>query len=104
MNELQELQDWYSLHCDGEWEHGYGIQIETLDNPGWLLKIDLVGTTLETKPFRTVERLGELDWMNCQRSETQFIAAGGPKLLPELISVFLDWAHTFDQGPNHTLS
>jgi hypothetical protein len=28
------LEAWYASRCDGEWEHGYGISIETLDNPG----------------------------------------------------------------------
>ncbi|MBK8037964.1 MAG: immunity 53 family protein [Verrucomicrobiaceae bacterium] len=104
MNELQDLQDWYGHQCNGDWEHSYGVCIETLDNPGWLLKIDVVGTPLETKPFEKVERPGELDWINCQRSETQFVAAGGSKMLPALISVFLDWARTFDQEPNNSLS
>jgi len=34
-NELKWLQQWYSEHCDGAWEHGFGITIETIDNPGW---------------------------------------------------------------------
>ncbi len=40
--------------CDGEWEHDYGIKIETLDNPGWLVSIDLLGTDLEDKSFPTI--------------------------------------------------
>ena len=34
-DELSWLQQWYSAHCDGEWEHGFGVTIATLDNPGW---------------------------------------------------------------------
>lgn len=26
------LQMWYVAQCDDEWEHAYGIKIETLDN------------------------------------------------------------------------
>lgn len=40
------LQDWYIQNCDGDWEHCYGIKIETLDNPGWCIDIDLIGTNL----------------------------------------------------------
>jgi immunity protein 53 of polymorphic toxin system len=31
------IQAWYQSHCNGTWEHYLGIEIETTDNPGWLL-------------------------------------------------------------------
>jgi len=37
---LTELQAWYVVQCDGDWEHTYGVKIETLDNPGWMLRVD----------------------------------------------------------------
>ncbi|MGP3934424.1 Imm53 family immunity protein [Nonomuraea sp. KM88] len=40
------LQSWYASCSNDGWEHGYGITIDTLDNPGWRLKIDLVDTPL----------------------------------------------------------
>ena len=43
---LEWLQDWYLKQCDGGWEHEYGIKIETLDNPGWKVIIDLAYTEL----------------------------------------------------------
>src|SRR5664280_3839686 len=52
MNELQQLQGWYESQCDGDWEHTYGLRIETLDNPGWSLTVDLEDTDLEAKEFR----------------------------------------------------
>jgi len=33
-NLLQFLQEWYLEQCNGDWEHEFGIKIETLDNPG----------------------------------------------------------------------
>jgi hypothetical protein len=39
MDEFSELQDWYAAHCNGEWEHQHGVVIESLDNPGWWVKI-----------------------------------------------------------------
>jgi hypothetical protein len=27
------LEQWYQQQCDDEWEHHYGVTIETLDNP-----------------------------------------------------------------------
>ncbi|MFW6720090.1 immunity 53 family protein [Streptomyces sp. MAR4 CNY-716] len=44
---LRRLDGWYAAQCDGDWEHGYGVRIETLDNPGWLVRVDLVGTDRE---------------------------------------------------------
>lgn len=41
INRIMEMNDWLSnwhkLNCNGDWEHTYGIKIETLDNPGWLV-------------------------------------------------------------------
>ena len=41
---LSALEKWYSGQCKGEWEHGYGVRIDTLDNPGWRVHIALHGT------------------------------------------------------------
>ena len=38
------LQSWYEKQCNSDWEHNYGIKIETLDNPGWSITVDLVDT------------------------------------------------------------
>ncbi|MCM2498968.1 immunity 53 family protein [Neorhizobium galegae] len=44
MDVLDWFGRWYEAQCDGAWEHGFGASIDTLDNPGWSLKIDLAGT------------------------------------------------------------
>ncbi len=46
MSLLQELEQWYLRQCDGEWEHSFGMRIETIDNPGWVIEVDLAGTRL----------------------------------------------------------
>ncbi len=43
---LAELQRWYLAQCNDDWEHSYGVTIETLDNPGWSVHIDLADTAL----------------------------------------------------------
>ena len=48
---LERLQDWYLAQCDEDWEHSYGVKIDTLDNPGWLIDVDLKDTSLEFRPF-----------------------------------------------------
>jgi hypothetical protein len=47
MNVLGELQHWFEEQCDGDWDHSYGVQIQNLDNPGWMVQIHLEGTALE---------------------------------------------------------
>jgi hypothetical protein len=39
----------YEAQCNGDWEHGFGASIDTLDNPGWLLKVDLAGTDCDDR-------------------------------------------------------
>jgi len=41
---LTWLQGCYMSNCNGDWEHLYGVRIETLDNPGWTLRVELAGT------------------------------------------------------------
>jgi hypothetical protein len=75
------LQLWYASQCDGDWEHDEGPRIETLDNPGWLVRIPLAGTELEGKTFPVIDRR-ESDrlWLSCQVTDTRFEGAGGPHL------------------------
>jgi hypothetical protein len=46
MDIIARLQNWYAAQCDGNWEHAWGIKIDTLDNPGWTVTIYLHDTPL----------------------------------------------------------
>lgn len=86
------LQGWYERHCDGEWEHAHGVSVESLDNPGWLVKISLAGTELEDRPFR--DKLLEIDgrhWAVCKVRDCIFEGAGGPRNLRDILQVFRAW-------------
>ncbi|MGT2440121.1 Imm53 family immunity protein [Bradyrhizobium betae] len=48
---LERLERWYAAQCNGDWEHTYGITIETLDNPGWSFKVELRDTYLSGRMF-----------------------------------------------------
>jgi hypothetical protein len=50
---LTWLQAWYASHRGDDWKNGVGISIDTLDNPGWTLRVDLHGTDVADKPFGT---------------------------------------------------
>lgn len=93
MDALSRLQQWYAGMCDGDWEHQQGVTIGTLDNPGWMLEIDLVDTPLERRELEAVrlERT-ETDWVDCFIRDGKFIGACGPCNLTELIERFLAWA------------
>jgi len=98
---LAELQQWYASQSDGDWEHCYGIKIETLDNPGWQITIDLAETELEDVPFAEVQH-NEIaqryednpDWFVCRKVDSEFEGLGGPEQLEAIIGVFLAWLHS----------
>jgi hypothetical protein len=91
---LAGLQSWYHKHCDGEWEHGIGVRISTLDNPGWSLDLPLRGTELLGRPFAQQELEGDLEWYVCRVRDDRFEAFCGPNHLGVVIQIFLDWATT----------
>src|SRR5437870_4792385 len=95
MDNLAWLQNWYAGQCDGDWEHQKGIEIGTIDNPGWRVHIDLAETELEGRPFPEVKRdRSEHDWIRCWIKDGSFDSAGGKLNLLELIEVFRTWAET----------
>lgn len=86
------LCDWYHRQCVDEWQEEYGVYINTLDNPGWSIKIDLVRTALQDKPFQEVKfERSEHDWITARMNAKHFEAFGGPNNLHELIEIFLRW-------------
>jgi hypothetical protein len=89
---LLRLQEWYAAHCDGDWEHQWGVKIDTLDNPGWSLTVDLFETEFEKVPFTRFSVEHPTDWMFFELRDCQFIGRCGPLKLGEMIQVFLDWA------------
>ena len=96
---LDRLQRWYYAQCNGDWEHQYGVTIQTCDNPGWLVKIDLVGTALETVPFDAIhEDVDEAGWqqsdrwLHCRVVGNVWQGAGDETKLQRILEVFLAWA------------
>ena len=99
MENIALLQNWYLSQCNEDWELSYQIKIETLDNPGWIVRIDLTDTGLNGRPFEPTyygvhdkaEESGD-EWLDCKVEMNQFIGAGGPLKLDEILGVFLAWA------------
>lgn len=94
MDVLDWLGRWYEAQCDGDWEHGFGPAINTIDNPGWSLKVDLTRTDCDG---RVLERIThnyehETDWWTCWTEGNVFHGSGGPLHLRSLLEAFRDWA------------
>jgi len=90
---ITRLQRWYIAHCNGIWEHSYGVKIGTIDNPGWKLDIDVAETELASRPFLEVKRDWEVEtWISCKVRNEVYLARGGPGMLDEMIRIFLNWA------------
>ncbi len=83
------IEKWYANNCNGDWEHSYGITIETLDNPGWEIKIDLKNTSLENENIDYIlTENSEEDWYGIKVENSQFIGTGDPYKLSFLIEKF----------------
>lgn len=90
METIQSFQLWYNNQCDGSWEHQYGVLIETLDNPGWAVVVDLEGTDLQSMQMEPViEEKTEEDWLHCKIDNGKFVGNGGPLKLEAILSLFL---------------
>jgi hypothetical protein len=100
-NPFGRLAAWFARHCDGDWEHGEGITIETLDNPGWSVRISLAETELEGRDFQRVQiERSEDDWLRLWVENHTFNIACGTPNVEEALRAFLAWASTgeFETG------
>lgn len=85
------LQQWFKSMCNEDWEHGQGIKIETLDNPGWSIEIDLNGTSIELKNFDwMLYEHSENNWIGFKVHDNVFISSGDALKLNLIIIVFKD--------------
>jgi hypothetical protein len=95
---LTALQQWYLAQCDGDWEHEYGVELTTLDNPGWALDVNLADSAfnVQDKERELVER-SEHDWVAWGVEREKFAGACGPLNLSELIGIFLAFVESPDR-------
>ena len=91
---LRQLERWYSAQCNGDWEHTYGLTIETVDNPGWYFKVELTDTYLADRAFAEISENGgnDKEAFLCVVKDRVFIGCCAPNRLHEVISIFLRWA------------
>jgi immunity protein 53 of polymorphic toxin system len=89
MDVLEWLQRWYGAQCNGRWEHAYGVRIDTLDNPGWRVSIDLKETRASgARMVPLVTDRGEDDWVRCEVRDGVFLGHGDPGKLALILGQF----------------
>jgi len=90
INPIVWLQDWYFCQCDKDWEHRYGILIQTNES-GWYVRIDLMETESEDL-FEELEtiRQSEDNWISYSVEKSVFEAFCTPLNLFEVINIFTD--------------
>ena len=92
---LSSLEQWYLARCNGEWEHSYGVKIDTLDNPGWTVRINLHDTKKQNAILERVRiDRSENDWLQYWVEKQDFRIACGPTNLTEAIDIFCVWFDT----------
>ena len=96
--QFENIAKWYEMHCDGKWEHENGVSIVTMDNPGWSVRIDLRGTSLQRRPMAPYRsdnfEEDNTDWVECKLSPdaNQFWGVGDPSKLVFILDYFLSFA------------
>jgi Immunity protein 53 len=103
MSTLARLQAWYMRQCNGVWEHSSGVLIESCDNPGWWVKVKLIGTPLQGRTFREISEgvnakrfaLGPV-WLSCRVEGDTWHGAGDETKLERILEAFLAWAEAND--------
>lgn len=94
-NVFDWLQNWYKQQCDGDWEHEFGISIETVDNPGWYVTVNLLGTECEDREFKNIKfELNDANWYFCKIKNNNFEASCDPNNLTTILEIFRDWVES----------
>lgn len=89
MDLIRWLQNWYERNCNGEWEHFYGVEIGTRDDPGWYVRIDLKETPYGSLTMAELHRdAADDDWLQCRIEDGVFKGAGDSQKLEEILTFF----------------
>mgnify|MGYP002354510292 FL=1 len=87
---ITDIQKWFKSQCNGDWEHSFGLNISTLDNPGWYVKIDLIETNLENINYQKKVDNGDNDWYIVKVENSVFEAFGDTSKLETILQLFIN--------------
>lgn len=86
------LQEWYFQHCDGDWEHTYGIKLTIAREINWILEIDLCRSILEEFDFNEIKEVrSQHNHVHCFVEDLIFKGVGGPENAEEMLDIFQVW-------------
>ncbi len=86
------LLNWYDIQCDGKWERLFGIEINSIDNPGWAITISIQETELKDKNFEKVSlNRSKRDWLACKIENGFFEGYCGTFNFFEVLLSFRKW-------------
>lgn len=91
MEGIKALMDWYASNCDGDWEHTFGVKIETSDNPGWIFEVNIIETDLEGKTVYEKSTENDDDWFIVKSDGETFKGLGDPTKLGFLLDKFSEF-------------
>ena len=70
-----------------------GVVLETLDNPGWHLTVDVMDTELESREFSEIRfERSDTDWLHASLVDGKLHIHCGALNLGEAIEAFRRWA------------
>ncbi|WP_449386945.1 Imm53 family immunity protein [Chryseobacterium lineare] len=84
------LQKWFKEQTDGNWEHEVIIKIESIDNPGWSIEIDLMKSDIIPIEWRLFE-ISDDNWLGYKFEDNIFYIAGDASKLDLSIRVFQEF-------------
>ena len=88
-----------------QWRMGtlIGVKIDTLDNPGWQVQIDLNETRKQDSLLALVklDRTGT-NWIYYWIEKKRFEIVCGPLNLSEALGIFVSWFNSSDPGITHS--
>ena len=89
---LSLLEEWYASQCNGDWEHSWGVKIDTLDNPGWSISINLNDTRSESRNLERIKIVRtENDWIHYWVEKKTFQITCGALNLTEAVEISVTW-------------
>ena len=96
---MNDLSAWFAHRCDGVWEQSRGVTIQTLDNPGWMLEVNVGAEVPDqlvfisgTPPGPSNGNIAEGEWTDCRIRGGKFVGASDAAGLRRLLEGFLEWS------------
>ncbi|MCK4667342.1 WG repeat-containing protein [Candidatus Dependentiae bacterium] len=95
---LDFIENWYFMHCNGDWEHSCGFDIFLTLEYTWEIEINLEETEMEDIPFEAIEEnVGEDDWIYCEVKNWNFVGKCSIENLEKVIILFKDWVENHSE-------